>query len=322
MVQNIERFFADKTAKVKQLQLEPILLKWLKSPGMGKTLAIIDRHVEQLRTQPGGQAKLEQWLLSDDRDFNAITAERYIISYLRQKNLCVVDNLCTAGIDARLALEDGDIGIEITTLNGFIADWILIERLSQYFDEHSLRHHKGYEIIYSHRKIQIETQGNTIYKYIQTIGDAVVKGDTDTLDRLEISITDSEPFPGVLSFRHDQATNFPWYQYVTTDLAQKLKQRGKQKQFAEYRRNIVFVGVNHTSPPNGVFPYVFEALSGHNQWYKIEADAIREFWSTELSNLSNVLGICFFLYAIDSDEPFYPLTILWRGERDKVNLVI
>ena len=104
---------------------------------MRQPLTIIDKFVANLLgpRHPGGTKKLEHWLLTSDKDFNAITAERYIINYLQQRNRGIVDNLLTDGVDAYLDCCGSTIGIEITTLNGFIADWILLERLTLLLDK-------------------------------------------------------------------------------------------------------------------------------------------------------------------------------------------
>jgi hypothetical protein len=106
-----------------------IILKWLESKNVNQSMQIIDKKIGILLTQ-NARKKLKQWLLSDDRDFNAITSERYIVDYLKGINKNINDTIFDSqnvGTDAELIYNNRKIGIEITTLNGFVADWILVK---------------------------------------------------------------------------------------------------------------------------------------------------------------------------------------------------
>ena len=121
---NIEDFLNRKSTRIQKLKHKPIIMKWLESPSMKESLRVIENKVKYLleNYQGGGESKLIQWFLSGDINFVSITAERYIIDYLISKNSNIEDNLRKTGIDAKLKIDNENIGIEVTTLNGFIAE--------------------------------------------------------------------------------------------------------------------------------------------------------------------------------------------------------
>lgn len=323
MTKNIELFLKDKQKIVAVLKPQPIIVRWLKSPRMEQSLTIIDRHVAYLLNHRtfGGMVKLNQWFLSGDENFNAITAERYMIHYLQQKNANVVDNLRKSGIDAYFKWEDGLIGIEITTLNGFIAEWILVERLKQLLDENGFLLDKGLDVAYSHKRISSAAKGGTIYDYIDKAGKAIMLKDYQMMSELEFEIEINDRSPGLISFHHTREGNsFPWFKYITDDLWSKLKEKNKSKQLKEYSRNLVFVGINHLSPCNGAFPFIFEDLGKDEIHYPSEIQEIRKFWTSCMSSLDNVVGICYFFYSLDKEIPFYPLKVFWCSNNNKITI--
>ena len=84
-------------------------------------------------------------------------------------------------------------------------------------------------------------------------------------------------------------------------------------------RNIIFVGINHSMPSNYVVPMLFDEL-GKDEIisYSDEIEEIRKYWGSHMSDLNNVIGICYFFYSLNSEAPFYPLKIFWRSDTDKV----
>jgi hypothetical protein len=92
MTDNIQHFLESHENKIKDLKPRPIVVRWMQSQGMRQSLEIIDKKVGQLLNR-GATQKLNQWLLAGDENFNAITAERYILDYLKQKNENLDDNL-------------------------------------------------------------------------------------------------------------------------------------------------------------------------------------------------------------------------------------
>lgn len=94
MFDNIVRFLKNKDARIKRLDHLPLITHWLSSPTMEESLTILDKKVGILldNFSKGGEGKLNQWLLSNDIDFCTLTAERYIIDYLKSKNQNIKDN--------------------------------------------------------------------------------------------------------------------------------------------------------------------------------------------------------------------------------------
>jgi hypothetical protein len=291
----------------------------MKLPSMKESLAYIDRQVEYL-CQNGGKKKLEEWFLSGDRNFNAITAERYVINYLRQKNHNVVDNLSTTGIDAVLKNGSSDVGIEVTTLNGFVAEWIFTQRLTQFLAGSGFLGDKCLDITYSHKKISDEPL-TRLYNYVEQAGTAIVSEDNQLLSELDLSVEVSTRTTHCISWHPDDSgDDFPWFRYITDDLHWKLRARNKSQQLERFPRNLVFIGLNHLSPVNWAFPGIFEDLGRDGGRYDSEIQAIGDYWASHLSTLTNVAGICYFFYSLDRETPFYPLKVFGRADSDGVSI--
>jgi len=317
MTENIQNFLKSHAEKIKCIEPRPIVTRWLQSPPMVQSLNIIDKYVGYLLDR-GATEKINQWFLAGDENFNAITAERYILAYLSQRNENLVDNLKAKGIDGFLEDRLGRIGIEITTLNGFIGEWIFVERLTEFLDEKNyLANNNGLEISYSHARIQLAVQGKMIYDFIKKTGDAILSNDTQSLSEMKISIRHHNRGP-YISFDIDDTDSFPWFKYITQDLQSKLQEKSKVQQLAQQTRNIIFVGLNHLSPSNWAFPRIFQDLANGEIRYHSEIQEVRDFWASSMSSLTNVIGICYFFYSLDSEVPFYPLKFFWRSEEDKI----
>jgi hypothetical protein len=219
-------------------------------------------------------------------------------------------------------LEDefGYIGVEITTLNGFIGDWIFTERLTEFLDEQNyLTKDIGLEVSYSHARIQLAAQGKLIYQYIGKVGEAILSNDERALFEMSVSVNHHSRGP-FISFDIDDTDSFPWFKYITQDLQAKLQERSKVQQLSQHSRNIVFVGLNHSSPTNWAFPRIFEDLANGEIHYHSEIQEIRRYWASSMLDLTNVVGVCYFFYSLPSEEPFYPLKFFWHSEKDKVTI--
>ena len=327
MCQHLRQFLDGHQTKINKMPYPPIIERWLDSPGMVQSIETIEQLVAELfACTKGGKAKLREWFLEDDRQFNSITAERYILGYLKQQNQNIHEILCGGDVDAILACEDEEIGIEITTLNGFIADWIFRERLMEFLDGDSFQYVEGIQISYSYKRIQCEQQGNNIYKYIENVGNALIAKDNQALHCFDVKVDWSKGPPGSVSWEVVDGDEYPWFDDVTSKLLGHLQSSSKSRQFAKRDRNLVFVGVNHMSTVNYAFPRVFEALSVEDiksTAYYEQVEAICSFWRTALlENLQNVIGICFFVYSLDRLDPFYPLKMIWRNEQDSISIVL
>ena len=75
----------------------------------------------------------------------------------------------------------------------------------------------------------------------------------------------------------------------------------------------MFVAVNHL-PHVWPFPQVFEAMQTADVGYGRPIARIHEFWRETLRAHPHIDGICYFLYAIDREGPFYPLRVFWRDD--------
>ncbi len=232
------------------------------------------------------------------------------------KNANLVDNLSRSGIDAHLDNGNSPVGIEITTLNSFVASWIFVERLTNLLDKHGYLEDKEIDVTYSHGRLYAAMQGKTIYDYIASAGKAILTGDEHTISQLELSVEMNEELRGLISFHINDPDKVPWFEYITDGLASRLREKSKARQLKKYSRNLVFVGLNHLSPSNWAFPDVFEDLGTNVGRFSFETNAIKDYWALHLPNLPNIVGICYFFYSLDREDPFYTLKIFWRNDYD------
>ncbi len=311
---NIKKFFEGRNTS--NDWRGPIILKWVESRNMNQSMQIIDRKIGILLSQ-NARKKLKQWLLSDDRDFNTITSERYIIDYLKGINKNINDNIFDSqnvGTDAELIYNNRRIGIEITTLNGFVADWIFIERLPIYLQEHNFCPGWSLEISYDYGRLKREMDRHQIYEYIEKVGECLIKGDLKQMKQLEVDAVNTKRRTGCIAWSYSKADNFPIMNYLTEGLIQKLKE--KNKQLSKHKENLVFVGVNHAGPTNRANPGIFKEMGGKGISYSPQINAIREFLKNELP--VEIIGVCYFHYSLDRENPFYPLTTFWRRSNRKL----
>lgn len=322
MNQNIETFLEGKRGKIKSLKRQPIIINWLKSFSMQKKLELIDKKVNYLlqNSHIGGKSKLSDWFLSGDENFVNITAERYIIEYLMSNNNFIRDNLKGKGPDALLETGQDEVGIEVTTLNGFIVDWIFTERLSEQLLLKGAILNKTIRIDYNHKKLK--NNKHKIYEYIDHVASAIDTYDRTTLNDSEISVEYEYRWPGSISWNHDSADNFPWFNYLTTELSSKLCKRRKSEQLKQFQKNLVFVGVNQIAPHNWAIPMIFNEIGKGGNSYIEAINGIDNFWSRELQDLPHITGICYFCYSLDREEPFYPLRVFWRNEAERIAITL
>lgn len=325
---NIEEFLKRKSTKIQRLKRRPIIMKWIespswiKSPSKKQSLQLIDRQVEYLleHYQEGGESKLVQWFLSDDINFVTLTAERYIINYLISQNSNIKDNLGKTGVDAKLKVEDENIGIEVTTLNGFIAEWILTERLFELLSSKKVIDNKTLRITYDHERIMKENADNRMYQYIEELSTAIETEDATRLKNLDASIEPEYRWAGEISWDHSNADSFPWIKYLTDELLSKLTTDNKRNQLLEFPQNIIFIGVNNISPSNWAIPSIFEEIGIGGASYSLQIEGIENFWTKAMQEHQNIAGICFYCYSLCQVDPFYPLRIIWRNGEE--NLLI
>ena len=319
MFQNIQTFLERKHRKIKSLKRQPIIINWVKHPSMQRSLEVIDNKVSYLlqNSLSGGSRKLDEWFLSDDDiNFLSITAERYIIGYMMSKNNNINDNLKGKGPDASLVIGQDKIGIEVTTVNGFVVDWIFTERLMELLLLKKIILDKTLRIDYNHENLI--NHKHTIYQYVENVATAIDKDDRTSLNELGISVEYEYQWPGCISCNHDNVENFPWFYYMTTGLISRLSERSKSKQLKQHQKNMVFVGVNQIGPTNWAIPRIFEEIGTGGVSYTQAINGIEKFWSRELQDFPHITGICYFCYSLDKEEPFYPLKVFWRNKADRI----
>lgn len=318
MYENIRKYLSGKEAKLKKLTLKPLIIQWLSSASTAEFMAIIDAKVGYLLNN-GGESKLKQWFLSNDIDFCTITAERYIIDYLKAKNLGLEDNLGKQGIDATLKYKDQVVGVEITTLNSFVAEWIFIERLTECILKDNLLNDKTIRIKYSASRILSEFRNNSLFTYISALFDNIKKNMFGEMLDLNVDIEIERRWTGSISWEIQKEDILPWLKLLTEDLLCKLI-TSKQRQLNKHPKNLIFVGVNNIAPVNWVIPSIFEEIGKGGISYVPQIEHIHNFWQNELHNHSNILGVCYFNYSLNMEYPFYPLKIFWRSEAERVEI--
>lgn len=316
---NINSFFKQKENKIKKLKRPPLINFWISLPTMEDSLNTIDKKIDYLlkNSHLGGEGKLKQWLLTDDIGFCTLSAERYIIDYLRSKNHNITDNLGREGIDSYIDVDGNKIGIEITTLNGLIENWIFQERLFQYISSKNLLMDKTIRIQYYISRIIEEKQ--KLYEYIECVGDSIEHNDIEQLKNAEIEIEIEKRWTGAISWNAVGEDESKWLSRLTTGLYNTILQ-SKTKQLSEYGKNLIFIGVNHMDYSNWAIPSIFDAIGNGGNNYSNQIDFIRSFWKDSLKQHKNISGICFFCYSLNNEDPFYPLKIFWRDDNDKIDI--
>jgi hypothetical protein len=314
MFSNINKFLNENQKKIRKNDWQkPIIIDWLYKDKMKNSLEVIDKKVGYL-LESNALNKLRQWFLSDDRDFNCITAERYIVDYLKSKNRSIEDNLSKSGIDAIYIYDSHEIGIEVTTINGFIANWIFTERLQVCLEEKQFFDGYTWEIDYKYKRIKNEMMKNNIYNYIQNVGESIISKKTNNLQSLEIECFKTNRQTGCIVWNKKNADNFPLVEYLTKGLIERLN--SKTNQLSEYSQNLIFIGVNNAGPINWINPDIFIEMGSSGVIYQQEIQMIQNFLSKKLPQ--NVIGVCYYLYSLDNEGPFYPLRIFWRDEKNKI----
>lgn len=324
MYENINKILKLKDDKIKKMSRSPAIVRWLSLERMRESLTILDKKVGYLleNFSKGGEGKLNQWLFTNDINFCTITAERYIIDYLISKNECIEDNLKPEGIDAKLLNSNTNLGIEITTINAFIAQWIYTERLTEIITTQCFLQNKSITIKNSPLRLATEIKNNDkkLLEYIDQVAESILENDKVSLKNLDIEIEIDTGTTGYILWESTNKNNFPWLKYLTTDLLQKLTSKAKDRQLRKLPNNIIFVGVNNIAPPNWVIPHIFDEIGNGGLSYTRQIEHIKQFWREELKHHSHILGICYFCYSLDSEKPFYPLEIFWRDELNTITI--
>ena len=168
-MKNIASYFKNKRYDPTDWKSYPIILRWANLERMKNELNIIDSKVEYLLKN--SRSKVKEWF-SNDNTLTQITAERYILDYLRKINTSYIENFTGGGVDAYLEVNGEKIGIEVTTINNSTPEWIFHERLLMYLDTKSYSGTDAIEISYPEKSVikvrysldMIEKVGNKIIK--------------------------------------------------------------------------------------------------------------------------------------------------------------
>lgn len=320
MYGNIRTYLDVKKNKIEDnWKKRPIVMDWLEHNSMESALSIIDSKVKNLCGLADG--KLREWFLSGDKSFCNITAERYVIDYLRSINQNIINNLKGGGPDAILKCKGEDSGIEVTTVNGFIADWIFTEaRLLSYLKEKNYRLDSSYQITYDYERLNTEIRKkdySAIYDYIEKVGENIIRGDSKALQQMQVTWQKTASNSGLIIWEHNAAQKFPIMKYLTQGLVSHLK-TSKTKQLSRFPQNIVFVGANFCGPNNYLNPRIFDEIGRGGISYQKEIGYIQDYLSKNLP--ASIVGLCYYIYDIAKELPFYPLRMFWRNENYQIDI--
>jgi len=259
---------------------------------------------------------------SGDRNFYAITAERYIMDYLKSRNPNLVDNDSKqGGTDGILHCGNEDIGIEVTTVNGFIADAIFIERMLLFFKEKGYALSRTCEISYNYERLngEIKKRGNTaFYDYIEKVGCNIIRRASNELEQLNVIWKVTNRKTGGIVWERNAADKFPILEHLTCRLISALK-RNKSTQLSRMQKNLIFIGANHCGPENWLNPRIFQEMAHGEILCQCQIDYIQDYLSKNLPE--NVLGLCYYIYSLEQKGPSYnPLRMFWRDPNDRIHI--
>ena len=309
---------------IKDILEKPIIFKWIKKSTTKEYLLVIDKKVGKLlRLKQKG--KIKNWLWGDDQQFNSMTAERYIADYLEAKlKLTNIyryeDNLQTKGVDGFISKNSEMIGVEVTTLNGFLAEWMLIDRLTWLLEVNNIQllnkgclkiYYSGKKLMEFRKYIVQETQ-EYIKKAFSSINDHQEK-EKWYPKHLNIRFkVDKNGSPGYIVW--EQIDNkFPsltgkFLEDITTGVIETIEE--KERQLKNQSANIVFIGINHAGCLSWLNPGIFEELGNRKPAisYNQQINMLEDFYASSLPE--NILGVVFFVYSLPQEVPFYPLFLL------------
>lgn len=300
-MKNFSDWLKKKSPPTKDWKTYPILLRWHETGRMNKELKVIEKKIDYLLSRGAG-SKVTEWI-SSDLTLTHITAERYLLDSLRAINSNIKEKFTGGGVDAYLEQSDEKIGIEVTTVNQATPEWILQERLLTYLSTHGYSRNDAIEITYDLVKIQG-------LKYtldlIEKIGNQIIQGNYGIINDITIKkIADSGSY---ISWNNETPDN-NFFTTIESSLSQILT--SKSKQLGKNPQNIFFVGVNQL-PVDAINPSVFRVLTNKTNPHPEWVQGLEEVVAKTLQ--SNVIGVCFFVYNLPSENMMYPLRILWRDK--------
>ena len=160
----------------------PILLHWYEAGRMLDVIQIIEEKTNYLLSQ-GASSKVNEWI-SSDLALTQITAERYLLDSLRVINSNLEESFTGGGVDAYLVHGGKKIGIEVTTVNQSISEWILRERLLTYLSSYKYSRNDTIEITYDLAKIEGLKHNN--FSLVEKIGTFIIKQNFHKADGVSV----------------------------------------------------------------------------------------------------------------------------------------
>ncbi len=296
-------------------QRESLALRWTRLPSMAQSVSLLDKKVAELEGLPGGMAKLREWFLSDDAKLTSITAERYVIDYLRRCNPQFIDLLQGNDVDGVLHTSAGKIGVEVTTLNRQIGDWIFIERLTQLLDDRGQLTGRAIEICRDPGKIP-STAPRLIDQYIDRVAECFESRPIDC-SGLGIEIV-VRPGSGTVAW-HDttEGASDPaaYFELLTDGILHRIEAKANQ---LDRPHNVLIVGVNH-HPTLWYLPGLFQQMGGQEHHLGEMVAEIATFWAENIP--AHVEGVVYYVYDLSKEQPYYPLRMFGNSQLSLVESI-
>jgi len=287
----------------------PILLRWIESGSMKAEVDVISKKADYL-AGVGAKSKVKEWL-SSDIALTHITAERYLLDNIRKKNANFLESFTGGGVDGYLKIHDDNIGIEVTTVNHSLPEWILRERLLSYLSVNTYNRGEGVEISYDLSKLEGIKYENL--EIIPKIGSMIMRGNFHEIDGITVKKISREG--SYISWNILESGN-NFFANIRDSLTRILTD--KSKQLNKNAQNILFVCVDQL--PYSIYnPGIFRELSGH-VYHQDWIDELEKIVKETLTD--NVLGVCFFVYTLSSEEMMYPLRVLWKDDKKQIPIIL
>ncbi len=308
---SLDKFFSGKKIQSDWFKF-PVVLRWMDDMGMESSVKVIDNKVKYLLSQSGGVSKLKEWFLKSNDRMVTITAERYILDYVRSQNSGLKEILTGGDVDACINISGTEYGIEVTCFLETFAEWVLVERIQQYLSQNKI----------------IPLYGLKVSAELQTLKSFAYRDETyqrNVIEQLSISVNSGGVFkyegfsihpipdiqPGIISWEFEQDMSNPLDSLIN-DLSNKINE--KHRQLNKRPCNVLFISVG-SLPVNHLFPSLFAELKNPDRW---KAEIIElEKKVFEIIRETSVKGVCFFVYDLRQNKPYYALKII----SDDQNLV-
>ncbi|MFA6522718.1 MAG: hypothetical protein WCT24_03965 [Patescibacteria group bacterium] len=276
---------------------------------MSTCLTIINKKIGYLL--PIARGKANEWF-SDDRTLTQITAERYLLDYLRSKNPSLLENFKGGGVDAFLPFNTGKVGVEVTTINKSIDEWVFHERLLMYLDSNNFDKPISVEVRYKLSDLFLMSQIKE-FSLIEKVGNMIINESYGEING--INITKINDVGSYISWCSEQE-DYNFFSTIETKLNEIFIQ--KATQLKNNDANLLFVGTNQL-PTNEFYPEIIRELKNPDRFIK-EIEALERMIQSTLPKY--VLGLCFFEYSLDKEYPFYPLKIIWKDFSNTIPISI